>query len=97
LQGDGMAVSEHTERVLWRSALTRRGSLSWVAHYQRQAVVIDAICGLLTGMAALVGRFTGQTRVLYIPVTYTAGNCTSPAATFSLPFRSACRGSRFSC
>ena len=23
LQGDGMAVSEHTERVLWRSALTR--------------------------------------------------------------------------
>jgi hypothetical protein len=92
-----MAVSEHTERVLWRSALTRRGSLSWVAHYQRQAVVIDAICGLLTGMAALVGRFTGQTRVLYIPVTYTAGNCTSPAATFSLPFRSACRGSRFSC
>jgi hypothetical protein len=80
-QGDGTAVSEHTERDLCRSALTRRGSLSWVTHYQKRAVVIDAICGLLTGMAALVGRFPGQTRVLYIAVTFTAGN----------------RGSRFSC
>ena len=64
-----MTVSERAERVLWRSALARRRSLSWVTRYQRQTVITDAICALLAGMAALVGRFPGQTRVLYVAVT----------------------------
>jgi len=68
-EGEWVAVSEHTERVLWRSALARRRSLGWVTRYQRQTVVVDAICGLLTGTAALVLRFPGHTGVLYVAVT----------------------------
>jgi hypothetical protein len=49
--------------------LARRGSLGWVTRYQRQTVVVDAICGLLTGTAALVLRFPGHTRLLYVAVT----------------------------
>ncbi len=54
-----MAVSEHPERVVWRSTLTRRRSLSWVARYQGQLVVVDAACGLLAGLLALLIRFPG--------------------------------------
>ncbi len=65
-----VAVSEHAERVLRWSALARHRSLSWVTRYQRQMVVMDAACGLLAGLVALLGRFSGPTHhLLYIAVT----------------------------
>jgi exopolysaccharide biosynthesis polyprenyl glycosylphosphotransferase len=52
-----MTVSRPSERVLGLSALARRRRLSWVARYQRQMVMVDALCGLLAGVVALLGRF----------------------------------------
>jgi exopolysaccharide biosynthesis polyprenyl glycosylphosphotransferase len=65
-----VAVSEHAERVLWWSALARRRSLNWVTRYQRQMVVMDAACGLMAGIVALLGRFPGPVHhLLYIVAT----------------------------
>ncbi|MBV9205894.1 MAG: sugar transferase [Actinobacteria bacterium] len=65
-----MTVSGHSERVLWRAAATRRRSRTWAARYQRQLVAVDAACGLLAGMAALLGRFSGVWRPsLYVATT----------------------------
>jgi hypothetical protein len=65
-----VTVSEHAERVLRWSALARHRSLNWVTRYQRQMVVMDALCGLLAGMAALLGRFPGTTEPrLYVVAT----------------------------
>jgi exopolysaccharide biosynthesis polyprenyl glycosylphosphotransferase len=64
-----MAVAEGSELVLW-SAPARRRSVSWVVRYQRQMVGVDAACGLLAGLAALLGRFSGAWHpAFYIAVT----------------------------
>jgi exopolysaccharide biosynthesis polyprenyl glycosylphosphotransferase len=66
-----MAVSERSERALWRSAPARRRPLGWVARYQRRLIAVDAACGLLAGLAALLGRFTGDTQPLpYVAATW---------------------------
>jgi exopolysaccharide biosynthesis polyprenyl glycosylphosphotransferase len=65
-----LTVSEHRERLLWWPALSRRRSLSWVARYQRQMVAVDATCGLLAGLIALLGRFPGAPQpFLYVSTT----------------------------
>ena len=65
-----MTVSEHRERLLWWPALIRRRSLSWVARYQQQTIAVDATCGLLAGLIALLGRFPGTPQpFLYVIVT----------------------------
>ena len=58
--------------MLWWPALSRRRSLSWVARYQRQMVAVDAACGLLAGLVALLGRFPGAPQPFQY-VTVTAG------------------------
>jgi exopolysaccharide biosynthesis polyprenyl glycosylphosphotransferase len=65
-----MIVSEHQERALLRPALVRSRPLSWVARYQRQMIMADTACGLLAGLIALLGRFSGTTQpVLYVAAT----------------------------
>jgi exopolysaccharide biosynthesis polyprenyl glycosylphosphotransferase len=65
-----MAVTEHRERVLGWSASARRRSVSWVGRYQQQMVLMDATCGLLAGVVALLGRFPGAPQPgLYISAT----------------------------
>jgi exopolysaccharide biosynthesis polyprenyl glycosylphosphotransferase len=65
-----MAVSERQERVLWRPTLVRARPLTWVFRYQRQMVLVDAACGLLTGLLALLGRFPGAAQPdLYVAAT----------------------------
>ena len=65
-----MTVSEHRARLLWLPVLSRRRSLSWVARYQRETVAVDAACGLLAGLVALLGRFPGAPQpFLYVAVT----------------------------
>ena len=65
-----MAVSQHPEQVLGWSAFARRRSLGWVARYQRRTVAVDAACGLLAGLVALLGRFAGVWQPgLYVAVT----------------------------
>jgi exopolysaccharide biosynthesis polyprenyl glycosylphosphotransferase len=65
-----VTVTEYRERLLWWPALTRRRSLSWVARYQQQTVAVDATCGLLAGLIALLGRFPGTSQpFLYVLVT----------------------------
>ena len=62
-----MTVSEQRERLLWLPTLTRRRSLSWVARYQWEMVAADAACGLLAGLIALAGRFSGAPHsLLYV-------------------------------
>ena len=55
-----MALSERQDWVRWRWTPTRRRSLSWVTRYQWQLVAADAACGLLAGLIALLGRFSGD-------------------------------------
>lgn len=69
-----MTATEHRERVLWRSALSRTRPLGWVAHYQRQMVAIDVVCGVAAGVAALLGRFAGPPA----PVPYVAATAALP-------------------
>ena len=65
-----MTVSQHPERVLGWSAFVRHRSLGWVARYQRRMVAVDAACGLLAGLVALLGRFAGAWQPdLYVAVT----------------------------
>jgi exopolysaccharide biosynthesis polyprenyl glycosylphosphotransferase len=52
--------------------LTRRRSLNWVARYQREMVAVDAACGLLAGLVALLGRFPSAPQP-FLYVTTTAG------------------------
>jgi exopolysaccharide biosynthesis polyprenyl glycosylphosphotransferase len=47
-----------TERVI-RASPVRRRSVTWVARYQRRMVAVDAACGTIGGLAALLGRFPG--------------------------------------
>jgi Bacterial sugar transferase len=65
-----MAVAEHRGRVLRSPALTRRHSRAWVSQYQLAMVGADAVCGLLAGVVALLGRFQGSTQPgLYVAAT----------------------------
>ena len=61
-----MVVSEHHEQALWRAIHVRRRPLGWLARYQCQMVMLDAICGLAAGLIALLGRFSGT----YQPLPY---------------------------
>jgi exopolysaccharide biosynthesis polyprenyl glycosylphosphotransferase len=65
-----MAISQHSGHALGLSAFARRRSLGWVARYQRQMIAVDAACGLLAGMVALLGRFADLRQPsLYVVVT----------------------------
>jgi exopolysaccharide biosynthesis polyprenyl glycosylphosphotransferase len=65
-----MAVSEHQERALWWPAPVRSRPLSWTFRYQRLMILLDAGCGLLIGLVALLGRFPGAPEpVLYVAAT----------------------------
>jgi exopolysaccharide biosynthesis polyprenyl glycosylphosphotransferase len=65
-----MAVSERQERALWWPALVRSRPLSWILRYQRLMVLLDAACGLLIGLVALLGRFPGAPEpALYVAAT----------------------------
>jgi exopolysaccharide biosynthesis polyprenyl glycosylphosphotransferase len=67
-----VTVSEQRERIAWRPVLARRRSLPWVVRYQGQMVAADAICGMLAGAVALLGRFAGQPAP-FLYLTTTAG------------------------
>jgi exopolysaccharide biosynthesis polyprenyl glycosylphosphotransferase len=65
-----VSVSGHRERVLWWSVGSRPRSVGWLARYQWQMVAIDAACGLVAGLVALLGRFPGTTPpAIYAAVT----------------------------
>ena len=56
-----MAATEHRERVLWRPVRAQPRSVGWVARYQRLTIAVDAACGVVAGVVALLGRFPGTT------------------------------------
>jgi exopolysaccharide biosynthesis polyprenyl glycosylphosphotransferase len=65
-----MALSVRQDWARWRSAPTRRRSLSWVTHYQWFLAAADAACGLLAGLVALTSRFTNASEhSLYLVTT----------------------------
>jgi exopolysaccharide biosynthesis polyprenyl glycosylphosphotransferase len=56
-----VSAAGHQERVLWRSVGAHPRSAGWVVRYQRLTIAVDAACGLIAGVVALVGRFPGTT------------------------------------
>jgi exopolysaccharide biosynthesis polyprenyl glycosylphosphotransferase len=56
-----VSVSGHRERVLWWSVRARPRSVDWLARYQWHMVAVDAVCGVVAGIVALLGRFPGTT------------------------------------
>ena len=57
-----MAVTGYRERAFGLWAATRRRSYTWVSQYQLTMIAADMACGLLAGVVALLGRFSGPTQ-----------------------------------
>ena len=65
-----MALSVRQDWARLRPAPTRRRSLSWVTHYQWSLAAVDAACGLLAGLVALISRFASASEhSLYLVAT----------------------------
>ena len=56
-----MSATGHRERVLWRPVGAQPRTAAWVVRYQWLTIAIDAACGVVAGVFALLVRFPGTT------------------------------------